>query len=89
LKPRRGPKVTVSRRSSVGGKDKKIAALTRERDEALEQQKATAEVLRIISASPGDLKPVFATMLDNAVRICDATFGGVYRYSEKSSMHFV
>jgi GAF domain-containing protein len=48
--------------------------------ESLEQQTATSEVLRTISSSPGELEPVFQAMLDNAVRICDAKFGSLFRF---------
>ncbi len=56
--------------------------------ESLDQQTATSQVLQVISSSPGDLEPVFASMLENAVRICDAKFGNIYRW-EGDALHLV
>src|SRR5262249_48251498 len=49
---------------------------------------ATSEVLQVISRSPGDLEPVFASMLENAARVCEASMGAIYRW-DREGMHLV
>jgi two-component system, NtrC family, sensor kinase len=82
LKPkgRRAPKAMPRRGSAPAGQDTEVARLTRERDEALGQQAATADVLRIISSSPGNLDTVLETILANATRLCEANFGVLLLY---------
>jgi GAF domain-containing protein len=77
-------KAVAHSNSSPSNAETGVARLTRERDAALEQQTATSEVLQVIS----DLDPVFATMLEKAVRICDAAFGNIYRW-DGEALHLV
>ncbi|MGC2717624.1 MAG: GAF domain-containing protein, partial [Pseudolabrys sp.] len=61
-----------------------VQARTRELSESLEQQTATSEVLQVISSSPGELELVFQAMLVNAVRICEANLGVMFRVEGSS-----
>ena len=55
--------------------------------ESLDQQTATSEVLKVISSSPGELTPVFESMLENAVHICEASFGNLLFYENNAFRH--
>ncbi len=76
-------KAKATRVPSTASLQDKLDRLTQELNEALEQQKATAEVLRIISSSPGELDGVFKAILENATRICEAKFGTAFRFDGK------
>jgi signal transduction histidine kinase len=67
------------RRSAAPQSETTVGRLTRERDQLLEQQTATANLLGIISRSKFDLQPVLQTVVDTAVRLCHATSGEIFR----------
>jgi hypothetical protein len=84
-KPKRRRVVKPPRRNSTPpapqtSDKKKIALLTRERDEALKQQAAAREILRVISSSPTDIQPIFDMIARSAVRLTDGLLSGVYRF---------
>jgi two-component system, NtrC family, sensor kinase len=79
-KARRTKKPAATEASAARASVDLVERLRRERDEAVELQAASVEVLKIISASPSNLKSVFEAMLANALRICEAKFGHVLHY---------
>src|SRR6266404_8125994 len=67
--------------------EEKLARAQRERDEALEQQKATAEILGVISSLPADVQPVFDTIVRNFALLCGSIFGAIYTF-DGELVHF-
>ena len=83
-----GSHAHVRRTSSGIRKVADVQQLIQERDAALDQQAATSEILEVISRSTGDLQPIFAAILQNAVRLCDASFGDIYSW-ERDALHLL
>jgi signal transduction histidine kinase len=78
--------MTEQLRESYATLEERVEERTRELTEALEQQTATGEVLSVISSSPTNVQPVFDRILANALRLCDAAYGAVWRF-EHGAFH--
>src|SRR6516225_3236763 len=87
-KRRSAPESVGARGSSVAGQETEVAQLTRELNEARQQQVATADVLKVISRSSTDVQPVFDMIAESARRLCDGQFCFVYRF-DGQLLHFV
>ena len=79
-------RMTAQLRESYANLEQKVEARTRELTETLEQQTATAEILRVISSSPTDVQPVFDTIVSSALRLCKGATARVYR-AEGGMLH--
>jgi signal transduction histidine kinase len=79
-----GPNSLVELKKQLEACTRELAEARGHLSEALEQQAATSEVLRVMSSSSGELEPVFQAMLANAVRICNAKFGNLFLYEGNS-----